>query len=523
MKKVFLYMVILFISQKLWTQESIQLTDSIITFNYSTSTDSVLYTKLESKIDSNGKQSSGVYYKRDLILSEWVGLTKQAYAYDSFGDMILETIFRWDSNTDDWTEYLQQEYVYDSQGSLILDHAFHWDSNLADWEEYLKHELSYDTAGRQTVVAGFTWDINTNDWLRAGRFEVTYNSYENTAISVYYSWDPGLNDWMIIFKSEETFDYLGNKTSRIVYYWNSSSSDWLVSHKLEYTYDSRGNKILETHFDRDTTGDVWLRSYKCELLSDLHGNQMLETHYSWNSKQSEWEVIYKTRYYYDSKYRMESASICSGDSLFWRGEYYHSQGTYYATSSEPGDDSLYKLNLSVYPTPSSFSISGQKAVLENQISVYTSPANPKVNYSWLTQNGDVLSNPSDNSTEIQWDAAGEGVIIGIAENQYQCQSKPSILQVSIGTSDIHDSPDAGFTVYPNPAKDHIYVQIKSLDTRGVYHLRLINRLGTVVFETNVESQLHEISTLPWSEKGLYFVQLNDAWGNNIYTKKIIIR
>jgi len=117
--------------------------------------------------------------------------------------------------------------------------------------------------------------------------------------------------------------------------------------------------------------------------------------------------------------------------------------------------------LTINPTPSSFKISGQNTVIESQFVVYTSPADPELVYHWLAENGNVLSHPSDNSANIQWGDTGEGIIYGIAENQYGCKSDTSLLKVSIESEDILNSQ---IVIFPNPAKDNIAIGIKSIFT-----------------------------------------------------------
>ncbi|RLD44892.1 MAG: hypothetical protein DRI86_06375 [Bacteroidetes bacterium] len=54
----------------------------------------------------------------------------------------------------------------------------------------------------------------------------------------------------------------------------------------------------------------------------------------------------------DSYSFIEFNSICSGDSIFWQGNYYSNNGQFYANySTNSGCDSNYTLNLTVNPLP----------------------------------------------------------------------------------------------------------------------------------------------------------------------------
>lgn len=524
MKRIFFYLILLCISQITWSQEPTALTDSIISYSFSSSTDSVFNSKTVSLSDPNGHKTLDIFYNWDLDLFTWVEVSKCEYAFDSKGDIILESLFHWDSSIALWIDYSKREYAYDAQGNIVLETYFKWDSGLSDWLETIKSEYSYDAYGNNTIVAHSTWDLNLNVWASSSKFEVSYDSYGNGILSEFHNWNSNLNDWLGLYKNEDVYDYDGNKTSRIVSYWNSNASDWMVSDKLEYLYNINEKRLSETYFSWNSNQNDWFYFCKKELTYDSKGNNTQSTSFAWDSDTNDWKVLYKSSYYYDSRYQIESASICSGDSILWQGEFYDTEGTYYANYlSITGADSVIKLDLLINPKPASFNISGQNIVIESQSAVYTSPTDTELVYSWLAENGDVLSQPSDNSAHIQWGDTGEGTIYGIAENQYGCKSDTSKLTVSIETSNINDILNNQIRIYPNPAKDNIFVNISDYEATWAYQLKIINQLGSVIFETNVEDQLYEINVHTWTGKGLYFVQLIDSAGHTIVTEKIIVQ
>jgi hypothetical protein len=77
-------------------------------------------------------------------------------------------------------------------------------------------------------------------------------------------------------------------------------------------------------------------------------------------------------------------------------------------------------------------------------------------------------------------------------------------------------------VYPNPAKEYIFINTGDYTKMDGYQLKIINELGTVVYETNVEDQLYEVNLSTWTGMGLYFIQVIDSGGKVIDTKKIIL-
>lgn len=78
-------------------------------------------------------------------------------------------------------------------------------------------------------------------------------------------------------------------------------------------------------------------------------------------------------------------------------------------------------------------------------------------------------------------------------------------------------------VYPNPARDYLYINTGDYAKMNGYKLKIMNQLGAVVFETNVEDPLYQVNLSTWSGKGLYFIQLRDAGDMIIDIRKIILQ
>ena len=78
-------------------------------------------------------------------------------------------------------------------------------------------------------------------------------------------------------------------------------------------------------------------------------------------------------------------------------------------------------------------------------------------------------------------------------------------------------------VYPNPARDFLYINTGDYTMMNGYRLKIINQLGAVVFETNVEDPLYQVNLSTWSGKGLYFIQLIDSGAMIIDIRKIILQ
>lgn len=78
-------------------------------------------------------------------------------------------------------------------------------------------------------------------------------------------------------------------------------------------------------------------------------------------------------------------------------------------------------------------------------------------------------------------------------------------------------------VYPNPAKDFIFINTGDYTKMDRYQMKIIDQLGSVVFETNVEEPLYEINLSTWSGTGLYFINIIDDIGQTIEVRKIVLQ
>jgi hypothetical protein len=78
-------------------------------------------------------------------------------------------------------------------------------------------------------------------------------------------------------------------------------------------------------------------------------------------------------------------------------------------------------------------------------------------------------------------------------------------------------------IYPNPARDHVYINTGDYHRMNGYQLKIINQTGSVVFERNIEEPLFEVNLSTWTGTGLYFVHLIDPDRNIIDIRKIVLQ
>lgn len=78
-------------------------------------------------------------------------------------------------------------------------------------------------------------------------------------------------------------------------------------------------------------------------------------------------------------------------------------------------------------------------------------------------------------------------------------------------------------VYPNPAKDYIYINTgNNYERMTDYKIKIISSSGSLIFETNVNQQLFEIKVNEFGQTGLFFIQIINNSNQIIDTRKIIL-
>lgn len=79
------------------------------------------------------------------------------------------------------------------------------------------------------------------------------------------------------------------------------------------------------------------------------------------------------------------------------------------------------------------------------------------------------------------------------------------------------------TVYPNPAKDHITIDNGNYLLMNAYSIKITNVSGQVLFNSTINQQQFYLDITTWTGNGIYFVQLIDASGSTVTTRKIVIQ
>jgi hypothetical protein len=86
-----------------------------------------------------------------------------------------------------------------------------------------------------------------------------------------------------------------------------------------------------------------------------------------------------------------------------------------------------------------------------------------------------------------------------------------------------DGGSAGFVVYPNPARDQLFIQPGEFGRTVGSRMKVVNQLGVVVFEGPIEGKEFMIDLSNWPGAGTYYLQLTDSEGAAVALRKIMLQ
>jgi hypothetical protein len=84
-----------------------------------------------------------------------------------------------------------------------------------------------------------------------------------------------------------------------------------------------------------------------------------------------------------------------------------------------------------------------------------------------------------------------------------------------------ESVGEGLKVYPNPARDQLFVEAGGLAENDGCRVQIVNQLGQNVLEMPVNKPLTRVE-LPYRVAGMYFLQLTDRKGGVLATEKVVV-
>ncbi len=78
-------------------------------------------------------------------------------------------------------------------------------------------------------------------------------------------------------------------------------------------------------------------------------------------------------------------------------------------------------------------------------------------------------------------------------------------------------------IWPNPTYDHITIDAGDLNVMNGHSIRIVNALGQQMFQSAITQQQFYLDLSTWTGSGIYYVNIINAQGVTIDTRKIVLQ
>ncbi|PLW93412.1 MAG: hypothetical protein C0592_06230 [Marinilabiliales bacterium] len=166
-------------------------------------------------------------------------------------------------------------------------------------------------------------------------------------------------------------------------------------------------------------------------------------------------------------------SICFGDSVFWRSNYYSSTGTYYDSFTNIyGCDSSYVLDLYVFPSTDAQIISP-----DTFYCLYNDPVTVSA-----VPSGGIFSGSGISGSTFDPSLAGLGFwpVSYMYTDSNGCLSYDTVWVLVDACTSVGEITDGRFIIYPNPAKNECSIILKETTDELIFQLFTVN--GSMILE-----------------------------------------
>ena len=166
-------------------------------------------------------------------------------------------------------------------------------------------------------------------------------------------------------------------------------------------------------------------------------------------------------------------------------------------------------------------ISGEEMVCDFSDEIYSVDDNEGSTYSWTVTGGTITEGEGTYMVTVSWDGEGIGNILVDEETVDGCSGTSEQFDVMIDDcTGIGENTESNLAVYPNPAKDILYVSFNSSSTSSLITIYDIN--GQLAFErefqgNNAKEQLN-VSNL---KNGMYLIKVQT--GGQVLSTKLFIK
>jgi hypothetical protein len=311
---------------------SVNLTDSVRYYRFTSPYDSTLQTRTYYKYNSDGYKTSEISYEWKLDktkILKWVENYKNInFVYDTFGNNISVVQYSWVMGLYSISPllfyyiiihmYEQDRYVgtkinvtYDSVGRKSI-------MKYVTGDLYYSNDFyKYNSKGDSLVLLTYNYSLQDTYWSYLTKNEITYDSINNKTTDVQSYMSKKSNRWFCIYNYKYNYTYDASKkiTSMVIDYQDTLSNKRIAFFKAEYQYSSNGSQLSHIYYNLDTASKQLVQVNKSDYAYDANGVLRLKTSYSWDKVKNAWSLKEKMLNYYSTYLVSERPSAINPSKL----------------------------------------------------------------------------------------------------------------------------------------------------------------------------------------------------------------
>ena len=174
-------------------------------------------------------------------------------------------------------------------------------------------------------------------------------------------------------------------------------------------------------------------------------------------------------------------------------------------------------------TPPAVTILGEGTPTELLTELYSVPQALSSTYTWTITGGSILFGQGTNIVNVQWGAAGPGMLTVVETTSAGCPGETSEINVTIlpenGDTYIGENQAKPLLVQPNPFHGQTRIQLPD-GYAGNYNLQLVDYTGrTVKMQSGSGSPIIELNASGVAS-GVYLVRVQ---ANETYVQRVVIQ
>lgn len=294
--------------------------------------------------------------------------------------------------------------------------------------------------------------------------------------------------------------------------YNRTSSTWSYDYRSEFAYNSNGQLITETDKLYDTLTKTWVNDWKTETVYNQDGKVKEENEFYWDEDLNKWFHFYRTLYHYDGNEVTLTSEEYDEDLNKWE---YSEQIVRVYNPLKLVLETIYERNVGMgiwdlySRTQNSYNAKGD--IISSETEYWDDDGDKwekskkeefAANENFLFEESCIPHELSDyeNYFNHQWKTWS---MFGMEMNNWFQYGRGNLYYSNFTASVSSLNHKNNFTVYPNPSKDYITLEVKELS--GEISLSIVNTLGATVKQVSLDSNsLIPVSDLP---SGIYFLNV----------------